>query len=161
MSPENMCHRDTNYLTENCVGPTISLGIVAVEHSPTNIPQRQVARERYPQRHVAGESLEMSLGNVVNFVVMLHFINCVVTLIVHISWQQYPTDHNVLIMYPIVSDPSQRMLRHCDGSDDYNYPLIAYRLEGDGDDGDYDYAPAASEGDGDDDDGDYDYAPAA
>ncbi|GJU98459.1 hypothetical protein Tco_1233564 [Tanacetum coccineum] len=54
---------------------------------------------------------------------------------------------------------------HCDGSDDYNYPLTAYRLEGDGDDddGDYDYASAASEGDGDDDDddGDYDYAPAA
>ncbi|GKB74427.1 hypothetical protein Tco_0935839 [Tanacetum coccineum] len=52
---------------------------------------------------------------------------------------------------------------HCDGSDVYDYPPSAYRLEGDGDDddGDYDYAPAASEGDGDDADRDYDYAPAA
>ncbi|GJY28680.1 hypothetical protein Tco_0404447 [Tanacetum coccineum] len=52
---------------------------------------------------------------------------------------------------------------HYDGSDGYDYPPSAYKLEGDGDDddGDYDYAPAASEADGDDDDGDYDYAPAA
>nr|GEV16906.1 hypothetical protein [Tanacetum cinerariifolium] len=53
---------------------------------------------------------------------------------------------------------------HSDGSDAYNYPPSAYRLEGGGDDdddGDYDYAPEASEADGDDDDGDYDYARAA
>ncbi|GKD13570.1 hypothetical protein Tco_1197977 [Tanacetum coccineum] len=51
---------------------------------------------------------------------------------------------------------------HYDGSDGYDYPQSAYRLEGDDDDGDYDYALAAAEGDGDDDDdGDYDYAPAA
>ncbi|GJV05243.1 hypothetical protein Tco_1338812 [Tanacetum coccineum] len=31
MSPGNMCHRDTNYLTEKYVGPTVSLGIVAGE----------------------------------------------------------------------------------------------------------------------------------
>nr|GEZ30884.1 hypothetical protein [Tanacetum cinerariifolium] len=37
--------------------------------SPTNIPPRQVARERFPQRLVAGESPKMSLGNVVNVVV--------------------------------------------------------------------------------------------
>nr|GEX99260.1 hypothetical protein CTI12_AA519410 [Tanacetum cinerariifolium] len=41
---------------------------------------------------------------------------------------------------------------HYDGSDGYEYPPSAYRLEGDGDDVDYDYAPAASEVDGDDDD---------
>ncbi|GJW47729.1 hypothetical protein Tco_0079375 [Tanacetum coccineum] len=72
----NMCHRGTNYLTEKYVGPTVSLGIVAGEripgeHSPTMIPQRQVARERYPQRQVARESPEMSLGNVVNVVVLV------------------------------------------------------------------------------------------
>ncbi|GKB36290.1 hypothetical protein Tco_0881232 [Tanacetum coccineum] len=74
MSPGNMCHRGTNFLTEKYVGPTVSLGIVAgeripVEHSPANIPQRQVAREGYPQRQVARESPEMSLGNMVNVVV--------------------------------------------------------------------------------------------
>nr|GEW64180.1 hypothetical protein [Tanacetum cinerariifolium] len=74
MSPGNTCHRSTNYLTEKYVGPTVSLRIVIgegipVEHSPANILQRQVARERYPQRQVAGESPEMSLGNVVNVVV--------------------------------------------------------------------------------------------
>ncbi|GKE49322.1 hypothetical protein Tco_1480580, partial [Tanacetum coccineum] len=44
---------------------------IPVEHSPTNIPQRQVAREGYPQRQVARESLEMSLGNMVNVVVLM------------------------------------------------------------------------------------------
>nr|GEV19497.1 F-box domain, leucine-rich repeat domain, L domain-like protein [Tanacetum cinerariifolium] len=72
MSPGNMCHRGTNYLTEKYVRPTVSLGIVAgegipVEHSPANIPQRQVARER-----CRWESPEMSLGNVVNVVVGGH-----------------------------------------------------------------------------------------
>ncbi|GJT92645.1 F-box domain containing protein [Tanacetum coccineum] len=75
MSSGNMCHRCTNYLTEKYVGLTVSLGIVAEEripgeHSPVKIPQRQVARERYPQRQVARESPEMSLGNVVNVVVV-------------------------------------------------------------------------------------------
>nr|GFA02059.1 hypothetical protein [Tanacetum cinerariifolium] len=77
MSPGNMCHRGTNYLTEKYVRPTVSLGIVAgegilVEHSPANILQRQVARERFPQRLVAVESPEMSLENVVNVVVGGH-----------------------------------------------------------------------------------------
>ncbi|GKB79552.1 hypothetical protein Tco_0946447 [Tanacetum coccineum] len=76
MSPGNMCHRGTNFLTEKYVGLTVSLGIVVgeripVEFSSTNIPQRQVARERYPQRQVAKESLEMSMGIVVNVVVAL------------------------------------------------------------------------------------------
>ncbi|GKA60533.1 ALP1-like protein [Tanacetum coccineum] len=71
MSSGNMCHRGTNILTENYVGPTVLLGIVAgeripVELSPSNIPQRHVARERYPQRQVARESPELSLGIVVN-----------------------------------------------------------------------------------------------
>nr|GEZ51036.1 hypothetical protein [Tanacetum cinerariifolium] len=74
MSPGNMCHRGTNYLTEKYVRPTVSLGIVAgegipVEYSPTNIPQPQVARERF-QRLVAGESPEMSLENVVSSLFM-------------------------------------------------------------------------------------------
>ncbi|GJV01755.1 ALP1-like protein [Tanacetum coccineum] len=73
MSSGNMCHRGTNILTENYVGPTVLLGIVAgeripVELSPSNIPQRHVARERYPQRQVARESPELSLGIVVNVV---------------------------------------------------------------------------------------------
>ncbi|GKF91002.1 hypothetical protein Tco_0274703, partial [Tanacetum coccineum] len=50
------------------------MGIVAgegipVELSPSNIPQRQVARERYPQGHVARESTEFSPGKVYNVVV--------------------------------------------------------------------------------------------
>ncbi|GJZ69742.1 hypothetical protein Tco_0633292 [Tanacetum coccineum] len=74
MSPRNMCHGGTNYLTEKYVGPTLSLGIVAgeripSEHSPATIPQQQVARERYPQRQVAGESPKMLLGIAVNVVV--------------------------------------------------------------------------------------------
>nr|GEZ32879.1 histidine--tRNA ligase, cytoplasmic [Tanacetum cinerariifolium] len=60
MSSGNICHRG------KYVGPTISLGIVTgegipVEHSPANIPQRQVA----------GESPKMSLGNVINVVVLI------------------------------------------------------------------------------------------
>nr|GEZ58191.1 hypothetical protein [Tanacetum cinerariifolium] len=71
MSPGNICHRGTDYLTEKYVGPTFSLGIVAVEHSPANIPQRQVTGETFLRRQVAGESPEMSLGNVVNVVLNL------------------------------------------------------------------------------------------
>ncbi|GKB67920.1 ALP1-like protein [Tanacetum coccineum] len=74
MSPGNMCHGGTNYLTKKYVGPTLSLGIVVgeripSERSPANIPQRQVARERYPQRQVARETPKMSLGIAVNVVV--------------------------------------------------------------------------------------------
>nr|GEY25893.1 F-box domain, leucine-rich repeat domain, L domain-like protein [Tanacetum cinerariifolium] len=47
MSPGNMCHGGTNYLTEKYVRPTVSLGIVAgeripCERSPASVPQRQV-----------------------------------------------------------------------------------------------------------------------
>nr|GEV90557.1 RING/U-box superfamily protein [Tanacetum cinerariifolium] len=60
MSPGNICHRGTDYLTEKYVGPMFSLGIVAgegipVEHSPVNIPQRQVTGE-FPQRQVVGKA---------------------------------------------------------------------------------------------------------
>ncbi|GJX25296.1 hypothetical protein Tco_0231592 [Tanacetum coccineum] len=77
MLPGNMCHGDTNYLTEKYVGPTLLLRIVAgerilSERSPATIPQRQVARERYPQRQVvAGESPKMSPGIAVNVVVQV------------------------------------------------------------------------------------------
>ncbi|GKB13789.1 hypothetical protein Tco_0847712 [Tanacetum coccineum] len=58
MSPGNMCHGGTHYLTEKYVGPTLSLGIVAGERipselSPANIPQRLVARERYYRIHIS------------------------------------------------------------------------------------------------------------
>nr|GEX70550.1 hypothetical protein [Tanacetum cinerariifolium] len=61
MSPGNMCHGGTNYLTEKYVGPTVSLGIFAGERIPSegslpNIPQRQVARKR-----VVALSVEMIL----------------------------------------------------------------------------------------------------
>nr|GEW18623.1 FAR1 DNA binding domain, zinc finger, SWIM-type, MULE transposase domain, FHY3/FAR1 family [Tanacetum cinerariifolium] len=74
MSPRNMCHRGTYFLSGKHVGPTVSLGIVAgegilCERSPSNIPRRQVAEERYPQRQVAGESRELSLGKRLNVVV--------------------------------------------------------------------------------------------
>nr|GEX53864.1 hypothetical protein CTI12_AA610890 [Tanacetum cinerariifolium] len=66
-------------LPARAIASPISLGIVAgegihVEHSPTNIPQQQVAGETFPQRQVTGESPEMSLGNVVNVVVLRHSI---------------------------------------------------------------------------------------
>nr|GEZ16060.1 hypothetical protein [Tanacetum cinerariifolium] len=70
----NMCHRGTNFLTEKYVGHTVSLRIVAgegipCEHSPTNIPRRQVTEEKYHQRQVAEESPELSPGNGLNVVV--------------------------------------------------------------------------------------------
>ncbi|GJU74978.1 hypothetical protein Tco_1266383 [Tanacetum coccineum] len=62
-----VCHRGTNCLTEKRVGPTSSLGIIAGdcipdEDSPATIPQRHFDGDSFPQRHVAGESPEMSLG---------------------------------------------------------------------------------------------------
>nr|GEU62924.1 serine-threonine/tyrosine-protein kinase catalytic domain-containing protein [Tanacetum cinerariifolium] len=76
MSPGNMCHRGTNFLSGKYVGPTVSLGIVAgegipCERFPANNPRRQVAGETYPQRQVAGESPELSLGNGLNVVVLV------------------------------------------------------------------------------------------
>nr|GEY96554.1 ribonuclease H-like domain-containing protein [Tanacetum cinerariifolium] len=53
--PGNARYRGTNVLTEKYVRPTVSLRIVAgecipVDHSPANIPQRHVARERARDR---------------------------------------------------------------------------------------------------------------
>ncbi|GKG62072.1 hypothetical protein Tco_0631976, partial [Tanacetum coccineum] len=47
--------------------PTSSLGIIAGdcipdEDSPATIPQRHFDGDSFPQRHVAGESSDMSLG---------------------------------------------------------------------------------------------------
>nr|GEX94793.1 SKP1-like protein 1A [Tanacetum cinerariifolium] len=55
--------------------PTFSQGIVAgegilYERSPATFPRRKVAGERNPRRQVAGESPELSLGKVVNVVVL-------------------------------------------------------------------------------------------
>nr|GEU79472.1 hypothetical protein [Tanacetum cinerariifolium] len=69
MSPGNVCHRGTNNLTRKYVGPTVLRGLSLRKVSLSSIPQQQVARERYLQRQVAGESPEISLGNVVNVVV--------------------------------------------------------------------------------------------
>ncbi|GKA80418.1 hypothetical protein Tco_0787014, partial [Tanacetum coccineum] len=49
------------------LGPTSSLGIIVGERipyeaSPASIPQRQVAGDTFPQRHVAGENPDMSPG---------------------------------------------------------------------------------------------------
>nr|GEY75879.1 histone H3.3 [Tanacetum cinerariifolium] len=49
--------------------PPFRWGLSLGKLSLSSIPQRQAARERYPQRQFAEESLEMSLGNVVNVVV--------------------------------------------------------------------------------------------
>ncbi|GKC97323.1 RNA-directed DNA polymerase, eukaryota, reverse transcriptase zinc-binding domain protein, partial [Tanacetum coccineum] len=62
----NVCHRGTNCLTEKRVGPTSSLGIIAGdcipdEDSPATILQRHFDGDSFPQRHVAGESPDMSL----------------------------------------------------------------------------------------------------
>nr|GEX68744.1 F-box domain, leucine-rich repeat domain, L domain-like protein [Tanacetum cinerariifolium] len=74
MSPGNMCHSGTYFLTGKYVGPTVSPRFVAgegipYERSPTTIPRRQVAGETYPQRQVAGESRYLSLGKRLNVVV--------------------------------------------------------------------------------------------
>ena len=76
MSLGILCHRGTNSLTEKCVGPALSPGIVAgdtipVEASPANIPQRHVAGETNPQRHVAWERLSMSMGKGASVVVYI------------------------------------------------------------------------------------------
>nr|GEY50183.1 hypothetical protein [Tanacetum cinerariifolium] len=42
---------------------------IPCERSPANIPRRQVAGKKYPQRQVAGESPELLLGNGLNVVV--------------------------------------------------------------------------------------------
>nr|GEX51750.1 hypothetical protein [Tanacetum cinerariifolium] len=73
MSPGNMCHRGTYFLTGKYVGPTVLLGIVSgegipCERSPAKIPRRQVTRETYPQRQVARKSQELSLGKRLNVV---------------------------------------------------------------------------------------------
>ncbi|GKE57842.1 hypothetical protein Tco_1497027, partial [Tanacetum coccineum] len=67
MSLGKRCHRGTNCLTEKRVRPTSSLGIIAGdcipdEDSPARIPQRHFVGDRFPQRHVTGESPEMLLG---------------------------------------------------------------------------------------------------
>nr|GEX96775.1 hypothetical protein [Tanacetum cinerariifolium] len=74
MSLGNLCHSGTNYLTEKYTGPTLSLGIVAGERIPrelssANIPQRLVARERYPQRQVARNTPILSLRKMTNVIV--------------------------------------------------------------------------------------------
>ncbi|GKD81459.1 hypothetical protein Tco_1348298 [Tanacetum coccineum] len=56
------------------MSPGKSLGKVTRERipdelSPSNYPGRHVAWDEYPQRHVAREGVEMSLGIVVNVVV--------------------------------------------------------------------------------------------
>ncbi|GKD17513.1 hypothetical protein Tco_1206671 [Tanacetum coccineum] len=75
-----VCHRGTNCLTEKRVGPTSSLGIIAGdcipdEYSPATIPQRHVAVDRFPQRHVAGENPEMLLGKTLIVVVYIAFLD--------------------------------------------------------------------------------------
>ncbi|GJX87171.1 hypothetical protein Tco_0339185 [Tanacetum coccineum] len=57
------------------MGPTTSLGKVARERipgelSPSKYPGRHVAGDEYPQRHVPREGVKMSLGIVVNVVVV-------------------------------------------------------------------------------------------
>ncbi|GKD04797.1 hypothetical protein Tco_1179771, partial [Tanacetum coccineum] len=69
-----VCHRGTNCLTGKRVGPTSSLWIIAGdcipdEDSPTTIPQRHFDGDSFPQRHVAGESPDMSLGKALIVVV--------------------------------------------------------------------------------------------
>ncbi|GKD40239.1 hypothetical protein Tco_1260446 [Tanacetum coccineum] len=60
--------------SETLRAPPKSLGKVARERipgelSPTTYPERHVARDEFPQRQVARERREMSLGIVVNVVV--------------------------------------------------------------------------------------------
>ncbi|PWA47008.1 hypothetical protein CTI12_AA502630 [Artemisia annua] len=75
---------DLALLSFGFVGPTSSPGIIAgdtipVEASPANIPQRQDTGETNPQRHVAWERPELSMGKGVNVVVVSEFTRSVVT----------------------------------------------------------------------------------
>nr|GEW72479.1 hypothetical protein [Tanacetum cinerariifolium] len=106
MSPGNMCHRDTYFLTGKYVGPTVSPGIVTgegipCERSPANIPRQQIARETYPQRQVARESRELSLRKRLNVVMSFNHesellynrflrFNLLSRFLHYISWYQEP-----------------------------------------------------------------------
>ncbi|GKE08665.1 hypothetical protein Tco_1412216, partial [Tanacetum coccineum] len=49
MSPGNMCHGGTNYLTEKYVGPTVSLGIVVGERIPSDkSPEKGIPSDKSP-----------------------------------------------------------------------------------------------------------------
>ncbi|GJT41076.1 hypothetical protein Tco_0940941 [Tanacetum coccineum] len=67
MSPGKIIHHGIYSLTETLRAPPKSLGKVARERipgelSPTTYPERHVARDEFPQRQVARERREMSLG---------------------------------------------------------------------------------------------------
>nr|GEW42050.1 homeobox protein shoot meristemless-like isoform X3 [Tanacetum cinerariifolium] len=55
MSPGNICHCGTNYLTKNAWDPQFHWGLSLGKVSLSSIPQRQVARERLPQRRFPGD----------------------------------------------------------------------------------------------------------
>nr|GEZ24142.1 hypothetical protein [Tanacetum cinerariifolium] len=67
MSPGNMCHRDTNFLTGKYVGPTVSLGIVAREGIPckrssANIPGDKSPGKRIPSDKSPGKARNCRWG---------------------------------------------------------------------------------------------------
>ncbi|GJV84492.1 hypothetical protein Tco_1524390 [Tanacetum coccineum] len=76
MLPGKIIHRGIYSLTETLWAPPKSLGKVARERipgelSPSTYPGRHVARDEFPQRQVARERREMSLGIMVNVVVLV------------------------------------------------------------------------------------------
>ncbi|GJX24122.1 hypothetical protein Tco_0228567 [Tanacetum coccineum] len=67
MSPGKIIHRGIYSLTETLRAPPKSVGKVARERipgelSPSTYPGRHVAWDEFPQRQVARERREMSLG---------------------------------------------------------------------------------------------------
>ncbi|GJU93811.1 hypothetical protein Tco_1318567 [Tanacetum coccineum] len=61
MSPENMCHGDTNYLTEKYVGPTLSLGIVAGERIPSERSSANIPSDKSPGKGIPSDKSPRNL----------------------------------------------------------------------------------------------------
>ncbi|GJX34172.1 hypothetical protein Tco_0245729 [Tanacetum coccineum] len=100
---------------KNAWGP-LSLGIIAgecfpIDPSPSTLPQRQVAGDLFPHRNVAGESVQMLLGNGVIVVVNGQLFNIKILLCEQLIRLGVPP-------------------KKCSGDDDLGVPSVG---EGEGD----------------------------
>ncbi|GJZ29205.1 hypothetical protein Tco_0853658 [Tanacetum coccineum] len=55
MSPGNICHGGTNYLTEKYVGPTLSLEIVAGERIPSEFSLATFPSDKSPGKGIPSD----------------------------------------------------------------------------------------------------------
>nr|GEW30646.1 hypothetical protein [Tanacetum cinerariifolium] len=59
MSPGNMCHRDTYFLTGKSVGPTVSLG----KESLVSVPQRTFPGDKSPVKFIPSDKSPRKVEN--------------------------------------------------------------------------------------------------